>query len=157
MSYEKIIETLHRHDVSFTMHEHPPLQTVADMAAVLPFPREYFLKTLAFKIKGSFWVLAALRGQDQVDFRKIAAVFGISRSHILRPTPEEVLDKLGMDQGGVCPIATSEGVRVVFDPALMGMERVYCGGGRSDRTLEIGLDDLLRVSGDMVQPIARDG
>lgn len=156
MSYDTIIRKLTDQGIPFTMHEHRPLQTVADMEEVLPFPKELFLKTLAFKIKNSSWLLVALRGQDQVDYRKIAAALGISRSHIIRPSSEEVMERLGMDQGGVCPIPTADNVRVVFDPGLLGMERVYCGGCRNDRTLEIRLDDLLRVSGATVQPIARD-
>jgi prolyl-tRNA editing enzyme YbaK/EbsC (Cys-tRNA(Pro) deacylase) len=45
---------------------------------------------------------------------------------------------------------------VIADPTLLGMETVYCGGARNDRTLEIQLSDLLRVSGALVQPIVRD-
>jgi prolyl-tRNA editing enzyme YbaK/EbsC (Cys-tRNA(Pro) deacylase) len=147
---------LSTHGIDFTMHEHQPFLTVADMEEHLPFPKEAFVKTLAFKIKNSFWLLAVTRGQDRVDYRKIAAVFGISRSHILRPAPEEIEAQLGMVQGGVCPIAISNDVRVVFDEGLRGMQRIYCGGARNDRTLEIGLDDLLRVSGGQVAAIVRD-
>lgn len=156
MSYEKIIDLLSEQSIDFTMHEHQPFLTVADMEEHLPFPKEAFVKTLAFKIKNAFWLLAVTRGQDRVDYRKIAAVFGISRSHILRPEAEEIEEKLGMVQGGVCPIAMSDDVRVVFDEGLRGLQRIYCGGARNDRTLEIGLEDLLRVSGGQVASIVRD-
>jgi prolyl-tRNA editing enzyme YbaK/EbsC (Cys-tRNA(Pro) deacylase) len=156
MSYEKVVARLTEQAVPFTMHEHPPLHTVADMEEHLPFPPELFLKTLAFKIKNSFWVLAATRGQDRIDYRKLAAAFEISRSHILRPSPDEVRETLGFDQGGVCPIPTADNVRVIIDPALLDLETVYCGGARNDRTLEIQLSDLRRVSGALVQSIVRD-
>jgi prolyl-tRNA editing enzyme YbaK/EbsC (Cys-tRNA(Pro) deacylase) len=156
MSYETVVARLTEQAVPFTMHEHAPLYTVADMEEHLPFPPELFIKTLAFKIKNSFWVLAATRGQDRIDYRKLAAAFEISRSHILRPSPDEVRETLGFDQGGVCPIPTAANVRVIADPALRDMETVYCGGARNDRTLEIQLSDLLRVSGALVQPIVRD-
>ncbi len=153
MSYETVVRLLTDNRIIFTMHEHRPFLTVADMEAYLPFPSEQFLKTLAFKIKNSFWLLAAMRGQDRVDYRKIAAVFGISRSHIIRPSPEELSATLGMDQGGICPIPISDAVRVVFDTATTSMGRVYCGGIRNDRTLEIGIDDLLRLSSARVADI----
>ncbi len=153
MSYEKVLQILSTSGVTYTMHTHAPLLTVADMEEHLPFPREQFLKTLAFKIKNAFWLLAAMRGQDRVDYRKIAAAYRISRSHILRPTPEEVQATLGFDQGGVCPIPTSDNVRVAFDEGLQDMDTVYCGGARNDRTLEICLNDLLRVSGGQMHPL----
>lgn len=156
MSYEKVIELLNQHHVEYTMHEHQVFHTVADMEEHLPFSKEFFLKTLAFKVKNSFWILAGTRGQDRVDYRKLAAAFGISRSHILRPSAEEVEEVLGFAEGGVCPIPTSDDVRVVIDEGLLGIDRVYCGGARNDRTLEIGLDDLMRVSQAQVLPIVRD-
>jgi Cys-tRNA(Pro)/Cys-tRNA(Cys) deacylase len=156
MSYEKTMQLLEESGVTYTMHEHRPFLTVADMEEHLPFPREQFLKTLAFKIKNSFWVLAAMKGDARVDYRKIAAAFGISRSHIIRPDPEEISGALGMAAGGVCPIPTGGDVRVVVDSEARTMGRVYCGGVRNDRTLEIGMDDLLRVSGAQVAPIVRD-
>jgi prolyl-tRNA editing enzyme YbaK/EbsC (Cys-tRNA(Pro) deacylase) len=157
MSYEKTIKLLDDSGVEYTMHEHRPFLTVADMEAYLPFPKEQFLKTLAFKIKNSFWVLAAMKGDARVDYRKIAAAFGISRSHIIRPDPEEMAGVLEMDAGGVCPIPTSGDVRVVVDTAAReDMPHVYCGGVRNDRTLEISMDDLLRVTGAQVAPLVRD-
>jgi Cys-tRNA(Pro)/Cys-tRNA(Cys) deacylase len=156
MSYEKVLQMLDTQSIAYTMHEHRPFLTVADMEAYLPFPKEQFLKTLAFKIKNAFWVLAAMRGQDRVDYRKMAAAFEISRSHILRPKAEEVLEMLGFDQGGVCPIPTSDNVRVVVDPGVRSLETVYCGGARNDRTLQIRVEDLLRVSGARVVSIVHD-
>jgi Cys-tRNA(Pro)/Cys-tRNA(Cys) deacylase len=156
MSYDKVIEILTTSGVPFTMHEHPPLHTVAEMAEHLPFSPEQFVKTLAFKVKEQFWFLAATPGAARLDYRKIAAAYGISRSHIIRPEPAEVSAVLGFDQGGVCPIPTAAGVRVIVDPAAAALETVFCGGARNDRTLEIRMADLLRITGAAVQPIARD-
>jgi prolyl-tRNA editing enzyme YbaK/EbsC (Cys-tRNA(Pro) deacylase) len=156
VAYEQVVQKLNDSAVQFTMHEHAVFHTVADMEEHLPFPKEFFLKTLAFKIKNSFWVLAATRGQDRVDYRKIAAALDISRSHIIRPSPEEVQAALGFDQGGVCPIPTNENTRVLIDARVPALEKVYCGGVRNDRTLEIATSDLLRVSGAQIQPLVRD-
>lgn len=159
MPHEQIARLLDAQGIAFTLHEHAPLRTVADMEEHLPFAPASFLKTLAFKIKNSFWVLAAMRGQAQIDYRKLAAAFGISRSHILRPTPEEVLETLGYEQGGVAPIPLARpdvALRVVFDTDLLTLETVYCGGGSSTRTLEIRLDDLMRLVQPATHPLVRD-
>ncbi|HEY3344522.1 MAG TPA: YbaK/EbsC family protein [Anaerolineaceae bacterium] len=58
--------------VPFTLHEHIPSFTFADAQAQLTFPLERLLKTLAFKHKSGSLILVALRGQDRVDYRRLA-------------------------------------------------------------------------------------
>jgi prolyl-tRNA editing enzyme YbaK/EbsC (Cys-tRNA(Pro) deacylase) len=45
---------------------------------------------------------------------------------------------------------------VLFDEAALQMATVYCGAGRNDRTLEIGLPDLIRAVAGPVAPLARE-
>lgn len=158
MSANALEALLTERAIAYTMHTHQPLLTVADMEAHLPFPSEQFLKTLAFKIKDAFWVLAAMRGPARIDYRKLAAAYSISRSHIIRPSAEEVQSVLGYATGGVAPVVPADNTttRLVVDEAAATMTTVYCGGGRSDRTLEIALSDLITLSNGLVAPISRD-
>jgi Cys-tRNA(Pro)/Cys-tRNA(Cys) deacylase len=154
--YDTIIRRLDRAGVPYTIHAHPPTSTVADAEENLPFPKEQFLKTVVFKIKPAGWVLVALKGQEQVDYRKLAAALGVKRSDLVRAGPEEVETGLGMQIGGVCPIPPDGNTHAVFDAGALALGIVYCGLGRNDRTLEIRVRDLLAVAGGEVYPIARD-
>ena len=154
--YDSIIARLRANNVSFTIHEHEVARTVLDAETKLPFPKEQFLKTVVFKIKHSSWILAAVKGQDSVDYRKLAEAFDVKRADLVRPAPEEVEAALGMQIGGVGPIALNAETRVVVDSGAQSMDIVYCGVGRNDRTLEIRLADLIQVADARVLPIVRD-
>jgi Cys-tRNA(Pro)/Cys-tRNA(Cys) deacylase len=152
----RIIALLTAHGVRFRVHAHTVAVTVADAAARLPFPQDQFLKTVAFTAGGTGWILAALRAHDRVDYRKLAAAAGVRRADLRQPDPAEVAVALGMAAGGIGPFPLATATLVIVDNAATGMDTVYCGMGRSDRTLEIGLRDLIRVVHAHVHPIAQD-
>ena len=154
--YDAIVGRLQEQHVAFTIHEHQAAVTVTDAEETLPFPRELFLKTVVFKMKNAGWILAAVRGQDSVDYRKLAAAFGMKRGDVTRPPAEDVETSLGYEIGGVCPIPVGKDIEVVFDSNVLIMDRVYCGSGRNDRTLEIKLHDLLQVTRGRVLPLIRE-
>ncbi|HLG65641.1 MAG TPA: YbaK/EbsC family protein [Ktedonosporobacter sp.] len=155
-AYSVVIASLKDHQIAFTIHAHEAIRTVSDAEEKLLFPKTSFLKTIVFKIKHSSWILAALRGEDSVDYRKLAAAFGVKRDDIIRPSAEEIEASLGYEIGGVCPIPVQPDMEVVVDSNALKMEQVYCGSGRNDRTLEIKLQDLLRLSQARVLPLARE-
>lgn len=154
---EQLLRNAH---VSFTMHAHPPLRTIADMRAYLPFPVEQMLKTVAFRVKrgdGPRYplVLAANRGEERVDYRKVAAAMGVNRRALRALSPDDVSAELRMPIGGVCPIPLREGVTVLIDEAVWQMDPVYCGSGSPSATLEIAPADLVRLSSARVLPLSR--
>jgi Cys-tRNA(Pro)/Cys-tRNA(Cys) deacylase len=112
----------------------------------LLFPLERLLKTVAFKVKARGYVLAAVRGPDHIDYRKLAAACGTKRTHVLRLTPVEVAEVFEVEVGSVSPIASPERVEVFFDNRVPTQETVFCGIGRPDRTLEIDLMDLVQIT-----------
>jgi len=155
-AHAAIIRRLQHSGVPFTIHSHEPARTVADAEARLPFPKEQFLKTVVFRLKAGGWILVALQGQDQVDYRRLADALGVKRGDLIRPPPEDVEAVLGYQIGGVGPIPPAADTRVLFDEAALPMATVYCGAGRNDRTLEIGLADLIRAVAGQVAPLARE-
>jgi prolyl-tRNA editing enzyme YbaK/EbsC (Cys-tRNA(Pro) deacylase) len=56
----------------------------------------------------------------------------------------------------VGPFPLAAGALVIVDQDAATMDTVYCGMGPNDRTLEIGLRDLIRVVQAHVQPIRVD-
>jgi len=145
-TYDRIIRILKENQLPFIIHKHKQVLTMQDVENNLQFSTDKLLKTLVFIIPDSFWILAVVRGQDRVDYRKLAGVFGRNRRYLKRPTAEEVEEKLGFQIGGISPIPTDSQIQVVFDKSIMDMDIVYCGVGRNDRSLEIRLHHLLRVS-----------
>src|SRR5512146_645908 len=143
MNYEAIVTLLTTQEVPFTIHEHAPSYTVADAKERLLFPLERLLKTIAFKVKAGGTILAAVRGPDRIDYRKLAAACRTKRADVVRLTPEEVTEAFGVEVGSVGPISLQEGVVVFFDAHVPTKETVFCGIGRADRTLEIQLMDLV--------------
>ncbi|SRR5258708_5942116 len=145
-AYEKILALLQKHDVAYTIHEHTQSHTFNDAREKLPFPVERLLKTVAFRLKSGGWVLAAVRGEDRIDYRKLAEALDTKRSEIVQLSPDEVKSVLQVEVGSVAPVPTMPNVRVIFDTRASRTETLFTGVGRSDRTLEINLDDLVRVT-----------
>lgn len=156
-TYEAIVALLNARGIPFTIHEHIPSHTVADAGERLPFPLERLLKTIAFRIKTGGCFLAAARGPDRIDYRKLAAATGTRRADVVRLTPEEVADVFRVEVGSVSPIPLQGEVQVLFDTQVPANETVFCGIGRADRTLEIHLADLVQITQGRVLPLTSDG
>jgi len=140
--------------VPFRVHEHVPVATVAEIVEVLPFPADEHVKTLAFDADGRV-VLAALRGSDRLAYGALARAAGVPRDR-LRPLPaERIREELALEPGGVCPLA--DGVTVLVDPAVLTLERAFCGSGRNDATFELHPGDLVSAAGATVTPLTRPG
>jgi len=155
-AYDAIVALLTARGIHFIIHEHVPTQTFAQAMGNLTFPAERLLKTIAFKTRRGSYILAAVRGQDRIDYRKLAAANGTRRTEIFRLTPEEVADVFGVEVGSVGPVALQEGVAVFFDTQVPVDDTVYCGIGRPDRTLEIRLMDLVQITEGQILPLVSD-
>ena len=140
--------------VSFSLHEHVPVATVAEILVALPFPAEEHVKTLAFTADGSV-VLAALRGSDRLQFGRLARALGVGRDRIVPLSAERVREELGLEPGGDCPLVDGD-VTVLADRRVLDLPRVFCGSGRNDATLELAPADLVAASGATVTELAAD-
>lgn len=153
--YDQIVSLLKTNDVAYKLHEHEPVRTVAEVEAKLPFLLDKMLKTVAFRLKDGRFILAGLRGHDRIDYRQLAAHFGVNRRVVATMSPESVEAELGFEVGGVGPFALQPEVHVLLDEQLAEMGAVYCGSGRNTVTLAIEFADLLRVCGGELVRLAR--
>lgn len=154
--YEAIVTLLTTRGFPFTIHEHMPSYTVADAEAHLLFPLERLLKTIAFRMRSGSYLLAAVRGPNRIDYRKLATACGAKRTDIFRLTPEEVVQAFGVEVGSVSPVLLQDGVQVFFDAQVPTHETVFCGIGHPDRTLEIQLTDLVQITQGQILPLTND-
>lgn len=155
--YDQIIKLLDSHHVAYELHEHETVRTVAEVEAKLPFLLDKMLKTVAFRLKDGRFILAGLRGHDRIDYRQLAAHFGVNRRAVASMSPEAVEAELGFEVGGVGPFALQPDVVVLLDAQLANVGTVYCGSGKNTVTLAINFADLLRLSGGELVNLARLG
>jgi Cys-tRNA(Pro)/Cys-tRNA(Cys) deacylase len=156
MAYEEIVSFLRKKGVSFKMHEHEPVITIRDAEEKAPTLIDGLLKTVAFRIKDSFWVLAAVKCRDRIDYRRLAAALGVNRRELRSLSPEEVMRDLGYEVGGVGPVPPRGDVLTVFDEGLRSAKIVYFGSGKNTLTLEVEFDKLLAATGGKLCPIVHD-
>ena len=125
--YEQIVELLESHSISYELHEHVPVRTVAEVEEKLPFLLDKMLKTVAFRVKDGRFILAGLRGHDRIDYRQLAAYCGVNRRAIASMADCEyawkVLEGLKVQMDRVrylsMPLATP------VDTLIAQHERVY--------------------------------
>ena len=154
--YDKISDLLTLRGIEFKIHLHETVRTIEDAKRIAPTLVPALLKTVAFKIKDSSWVLAAVRCQDRIDYRKLAAALNVNRRQLRTLSCEEIESELGYEVGGVGPIPVREDVKAIFDINLRNLGTIYCGSGRNTRTLELTFVDLLAASAGQVHSIARE-
>lgn len=154
--FARIADLLNTCGVHYTIHEHAPSITIQDADANLSFPVERLVKTIAFRLKSGGYVLAGLCGYHQVDYKKLAAVVGVNRTQLMRLTPAEIETELGYVVGGVAPFALTAHGRVVLDADVLTWPAIYCGTGRTDRTLEIAPQALARITEATVVSLTKD-
>jgi Cys-tRNA(Pro)/Cys-tRNA(Cys) deacylase len=156
MAYEEILSFLKKKNVPFKMHEHEPVITIREAEEKAPALIDGLLKTVAFRIKDSIWVLAAVRCRDRIDYRKLASALGVNRRELRSLSPEEIQRDLGYQVGGVGPVSPRGDVLTVFDEGLRGAKTVYFGSGKNTLTLEMEFDRLLAATGGKLCPIVHD-
>ncbi|MFF0088073.1 aminoacyl-tRNA deacylase [Streptomyces canus] len=139
---------------TYTVHERTAAHSVAERQA-LPFPWSQAIKTLAFTTPDTPLLLVALRAQDRVDFARLAAALGTSRSR-LHTADVDLLTAEGLVPGGVPPVSHRSGVPCLIDTAVAEPDRpVYCGAGAADRTLQIDSAVLARLPRAQVALLSR--
>ncbi len=148
-----VVSALRTAGVDFVVHTHPPIRTEADLH-LTGLDLSASVKTLAFGLPDGGLVLVGMPGLWRVRYAAIAAALGVSRSQ-LRPAGPDRLAAVGMLPGGVSPICADPATVVLLDASLPGSGRVYCGGGSPDTTIELDVDDILRVAvAPLVAPVA---
>jgi Cys-tRNA(Pro)/Cys-tRNA(Cys) deacylase len=149
------MEMLREAGTAFTLHEHPPVRTIDEARVVAPHLTRNLLKTVVFKIKEGPWILASVPGRARIDYRGLAAAFGVKRTDLRTVSPQEVEDSLGFEVGGVGPFAIREDVEVVLDESLSDLQSIFCGSGLNTRTIEMPIRALAALPRTRLNPIIR--
>ena len=154
--------TAHR-IVARLLHDLGDTSTVPLAAAALGVETECIIKSLLLLVKlpgggdSPQPVLLISNGERRVDYRAVAARFGVNRKKVEFASPDVVLALSGYPAGGVPPFGHRTQVPVILDAAVLALRggdraTVYGGGGDDRTLLEITVGELRRV----VQPEVLD-
>lgn len=143
-------------DAIFEVHSHAPVVSFSDARHLLPFDPEAMVKSLAFRLPGDRYAIAAMQAPERADYKKIADALGVRRADLQMATDTELAQFLAMVPGGVAPLPINE-AQVVIDSGVTAMETIYCGTGRNDSTLQIRSAELLRVSRGVLCDLVKRG
>jgi prolyl-tRNA editing enzyme YbaK/EbsC (Cys-tRNA(Pro) deacylase) len=116
--------------------------TVDLAASALGCEPERIAKTLSFLVNGQA-ILVVTSGDAKVDNKKFKEYFKTKAKML---SPNEVVDLVGHEIGGVCPFAIKNGVSVYLDMSLKRFETVYPACGSSNSAIELTIKQLEKYS-----------
>ena len=113
-------------------------------------------KSLAFVVDDQP-ILVIASGDQRVDDRKLAAIFGVTRRRVRIATPEQCVEIYGYAPGGVPPFGhATVGLRVLVDDSLTRYADLFAAAGAPDAIFAVTFDELVRLSGGELADVKRD-
>jgi prolyl-tRNA editing enzyme YbaK/EbsC (Cys-tRNA(Pro) deacylase) len=116
-----------------------PVKTVEQAGRKVPV--EKIVKSIVLVDSNGNPLLAILRAQSRVSFRKIKRLLAVRDVRLAGA--EEVLRFSGFPAGGVAPFNSIK--TVLLDPTVLTNEICFVGGGDVDKLLEVKARDIVEV------------
>ncbi|MCW4050546.1 MAG: YbaK/EbsC family protein [Candidatus Bathyarchaeota archaeon] len=125
----------------------------ADASEATGIPLHSITKNLVSTANTGEYVLLVVPGDARVDLKKASKALGVKNIQLMPFSQAHTVS--GYPPGGTPSIGLKEKVRTVIDTELAEMETFYCGGGSTDRLLELRSDEVIKVTGAVVASITR--
>jgi len=136
--------------IAWKTHEHVPVFTVEESAAINATQPGGHTKNLFLKDKKSGMWLVVLRSDFRLDLNALAKAIGAPRFSF--GSAELLIATLGVPPGSVTPFALindrERKVKVVLDAEMLKCDPVNFHPLRNDRTIAVSPGDLLRFVAD---------
>ncbi len=114
------------------------------------------VKSLAFLVDGQP-ILVLASGDQRVDDRKIADLYGVSRKKVRIASPDECIAIYGYAPGGVPPLAhRTSNLPTYIDNSLLRYEQVYAAGGAHNAIFGLTVAQLQDMTGGTVAEVVRE-
>ncbi|WP_374686077.1 YbaK/EbsC family protein [Promineifilum sp.] len=123
-----------------------PTRTAEQAAAAIGCEVGQIVKSLVFTVGGAP-VMALVSGANQLDTRKLAALFSVGRKQVERADADTVRGATGYAIGGVPPFGHATAMTVYVDEDLMSYDVIWAAAGTPNTVFPITPADLLRASG----------
>ena len=142
--------------VKYTAHEMPAEKLGAvEAARYMGVAPEQVFKTIVVVREKKKPVLAVVPGPRVVDLKLLAVFLNEKKVHL--PTEREAEILTGLQAGGISPLALiNKGFQVVVDSAARGYEKIYISGGQRGLDIQLGVEDLLKLTNAGVGAISKD-
>ncbi len=130
-------------------------RTAEDAAAAIGCQVGQIVKSLVFVV-GDTPVIALVSGANQLDTRKLAALFGVGRKQVQRADADIVRAATGYAIGGVPPFGHATAMPVYVDEDLTRYDVIWAAAGTPNTVFAILPADLLRTSSGQVADLKVD-
>jgi prolyl-tRNA editing enzyme YbaK/EbsC (Cys-tRNA(Pro) deacylase) len=117
--------------------------TAAHAARAVGCDLRNIVKSLVFECDGRV-VLAMVPGDRRADAAKVAAAAGAGTATIA--SPARVRETTGFEPGAVAPFALARVDAVLIERTLLGLDRVWVGGGSTRHMVGLAPTELIRLS-----------
>jgi Cys-tRNA(Pro)/Cys-tRNA(Cys) deacylase len=146
---------LARAKVPFTLHpyEHDPRSQAygEEAAAALGVDPARIFKTLIAFVEGRL-ACAVVPVAARLDLKAFAATLGGKRAELADPAAAARVT--GYVVGGISPLGQRSKLPVVVDGSASSFETMFVSAGKRGLQVELAPDDLVRVAGALLAPIA---
>lgn len=141
-----LLKQLNNMEISYSLHTHPPIFTVAEGEAFKASIPGLHCRNLFLKDKKDVLFLVVCANETAVDLKALPDRLGCARLSF--GSPERLWTNLGVRPGSVCPFALiNDGERrvtPVLDRFMMGAERVVYHPLINDKSIGLSPAGLLR-------------
>ena len=146
---------LERHGVWHRFIDKRETVHTADASEATGIDLHRITKNLVSRTSEGEYVLLVLAGDRRINLKAAARALGAKNVRL--EAFERASGISGYPPGGTPSVGHSTPMRVVIDSEVAEMETFYCGGGRTDRLLELRAGDVIRLTDAIVAPISKNG
>ena len=151
----RAVQFLRRNNICFDVIRYDHEEKGAEYAALATgFPLEQTIKTLVVDLEDRKYCLALVPGNLQLDFKLLAAKFGVKRAAMTDTFTAERLT--GYLVGGISPFGTKHKLPTILDDRLHHFGTVMINAGQRGMMLKMAPGDIARVLNCSLAAIGRD-
>jgi prolyl-tRNA editing enzyme YbaK/EbsC (Cys-tRNA(Pro) deacylase) len=152
----KITQLLDARQIPYRLLPHSqPVFTVDAAAQQRGVIKGEIVKSILLRDKVGHYVMACILGQARLDPKAVRTYVPPDWKRLYFASSEEIQAVTGCVQGAVAPLALPESVPVILDEAVVLQKKVNISSGDPMAGLELDPQDLVRVAGGQLAPIAR--
>ena len=142
--------------VQYVAHQMPAEKLGAvEAAQYMGVPPEQVFKTIVVVREKKKPILAVVPGPRVVDLKLLAAFLNEKKVHL--PTEREAEQLTGLQAGGISPLALiNKGFQVVVDSVAHEYGKISTSGGQRGLDIQLGVEDLLKLTNGRVGAISKE-
>lgn len=121
-----------------------PTPTVEAAAQALGVQSRQIVKSVLFTVFDE-GVLTISCGDQLVERRVIAALYGCSRKKVKLAPSDVVLNLTGFAVGTVPPFGHRTQLRALLDPLVLELDEIFAGGGTHHALVRLNPQDIVKI------------